>query len=165
MTELEIIEKYSEMVRVLAVARTNQESDADDVYQEVFCSYITHHPKFRNEDHAKAWFIKVTLNITKNMYKAFDVSKRADMDESTIEAVISDKDFMAEVESNTDFEECIKKISPNHKAILLLYFDCGYTIKEIAKMMDMTESNVKAHLTRGKREYRQLVLEGDDKND
>lgn len=165
MTELEIIEKYSEMVRVLAIARTNQESDADDVYQDVFCSYITHHPKFRNEEHAKAWFIKVTLNITKNMYKSFDVSKRVNIDDGTLEVMISDKDFIAEVESNATFEDGIKKISPQYKAILLLYFDCGYTIKEIAKMLDMTESNVKALLARGKRQYRNIVMEGDDKND
>ena len=165
LTELEIIEKYSETVRLLAISRTSQISDAEDVYQDVFCSYISHRPKFKDEEHAKAWFIKVTLNITKDMFKAFDKSMRADIGDDTLETVISDEDFINEIEQKTDFEQNIQKLSPENKTLLSLYFDCGYTIKEIAKFLDKKESNIKVSMMRAKRAYRRIVLDGENRND
>lgn len=158
MTDLEIIQKYSAMVRVLALARTSQPSDADDVYQEVFYRYIDKHPKFKDEEHAKAWFIRVTLNITKNMYTSFYNSKRADIDESQINDLISDDDFMSEVEQNADFERKISLLNPRYRAILMMHFDCGYTVKEISKLLGETELTVKALLVRGKQQYRQIIF-------
>ena len=61
-TPEEIIAQYSTLVMNLAWSRVSY-SDADDVYQEVFYRYIDKEPRFRDEQHAKAWFIRVTCNI------------------------------------------------------------------------------------------------------
>ena len=55
MTNDEAVKKFSDLVFVLAKARTRQLSDAEDVYQEVFCRYIDKKPKFRDDDHAPTW--------------------------------------------------------------------------------------------------------------
>lgn len=159
MVELEIIEKYSALVRILALARTRQQSDADDVYQEVFYRYIDKQPKFRSEEHAKAWFIRVTLNITKNMYKSFYQSKRSDVDEDVLEDLISDEDFINEVERRADFEESINRLNPRYKAVMMLHFDCGYTVKEIAKLLGESEIAAKNLLVHGKQQYKKIIME------
>lgn len=159
MTELEIIQKYSALVRVLAVARTQQQSDADDVYQEVFYRYIEKRPKFRSDEHAKAWFIKVTLNITKNMYKSFYLAKRSDMEEEVLEDLLSDEDFISEVESRADFESNISQLNPRYKAVMMLHFDCGYTVKEIAKMLGESEIAIKNVLVHAKEQYKKIITE------
>lgn len=159
MTELEIIQKYSALVRVLAVARTEQQSDADDVYQEVFYRYIEKQPKFRSEEHAKAWFIRVTLNITKNMYKSFYLSKRSDVEEEVMEDLLSDEDFISEVERRADFESSLSKLNPRYKAVMMLHFDCGYTVKEIAKLLGEGEIAIKNVLAHGKQQYKKIITE------
>lgn len=159
MTELEIIQKYSALVRVLAVARTQQQSDADDVYQEVFYRYIEKQPKFRSDEHAKAWFIKVTLNITKNMYKSFCFAKRSDVEEEVLEDLLSDEDFITEVESRADFERNISQLNPRYKAVLMLHFDCGYTVKEIAKLLGESEIAIKNVLVHAKEQYKKMITE------
>ena len=159
MTELEIIQKYSALVRVLAVARTQQQSDADDVYQEVFYRYIEKQPKFRSDEHAKAWFIKVTLNITKNMYKSFYLAKCSDVEEEVLEDLLSDEDFITEVESRADFERNISQLNPRYKAVLMLHFDCGYTVKEIAKMLGESEIAIKNVLVHAKEQYKKMITE------
>lgn len=167
MTDEEVIAAYSELVYNLAAARTNQPSDADDVYQEVFYQYISKSPNFQSESHARAWFITVTLNLTKNIYKAFEVSKRADLDDDLMESALSDEGFMEEVERRSDYEKNIRQLLPQYKTVLCLYFDCGYTIKEIGRFLKKSEGNVKVLLMRAKRQYRRIFLdsmEGDDKN-
>ena len=61
----EVIRKYSATVYRIAFARTGTKADADDIYQEVFLRYIRKLPEFREEEHVKAWFIKVTVNCAK----------------------------------------------------------------------------------------------------
>ena len=159
----EIIKKYSKLVHVLALSRTNRPSDADDVYQEVFFRYIDKQPNFRDQQHEKAWFIRVTINITKDMYKAAAYSKRADEEEYMAKDDISDSDFIAEIERKAVFAERIDQLNPRYRAVLLLHFDCGYKIKEIAKMMGQSEDSVKSLLARAKKQYKELVMKGDDK--
>lgn len=165
MTQTEIIQKYSKMIYALALSRTRQQSDADDVFQEVFLKYLEKNPKFLNETHLKAWLIKVTINITKDFYKEAYVTKRVDYDEETLENVPSDRDFLAELENEAVFEERISEISPRARTVMLLRFDGGYKIREIAKLLGESENTVKALLARGKRQYRNLVMKGEQNDE
>lgn len=173
MTNEEVIEKFSDLVHFLALSRTNQPSDADDVYQEVFFRYIRKKPTFQDEEHAKAWFIKVTMNITKSMNKAaarqqmmtaYAGYANADDGESetAAEHEPSDEDFAEAVERQADFEGRLSELNPRYRVVLLLRFDCGYSIREIAKLMGESEDVTKALLTRAKRQYRNLVMKGEN---
>ena len=84
MTNEEVISAYSELVKTLAEAKVSNPSDAEDVYQEVFIRYIDKQPNFRDEDHAQAWFIKVTLNVVRSMYRRFEFAKRSDREDDSI---------------------------------------------------------------------------------
>lgn len=159
MTELEIIQKYSALVRILALARTHSQSDADDVYQEVFYRYIDKHPHFHDEEHAKAWFIRVTINITKNLHKSFHNSRRAEWKEEEICDLIPDRDLIEQSEKKTDFERLLNRLNPRYKAVLMLHFDCGYTVREMAALLGESEPTVKALLVRGKLRLKNLMTE------
>ena len=41
MSDTEMIQKYSQLVYALALSRTGQPSDAEDVYQEVFLKSLS----------------------------------------------------------------------------------------------------------------------------
>lgn len=165
-TEEEIIEKFSETVLRLAASRTEQPSDADDVYQEVFIRYITNPPKFKSEEHAQAWFIKVTINVTKTMYHTAEVKHRADIEDETMDAVFADGgvDFTKQIEDKTDIDAVTKYLKPSYKTVIYLYYNCGYTIKEVSGFLHETEGNVKVLLMRAKRRLRNLLIERDDNN-
>ena len=64
----ETVEKYSNMVYRLAYFYTNCKYDADDIFQEVFLKYLQNKKQFENEEHKKAWLIKVTINSCKKMW-------------------------------------------------------------------------------------------------
>ena len=81
MSDAEVIKKYGALVNYIACSRTTQPSDAEDVFQEVFLKYVEKHPKFKNEKHAKAWFIRVTINTATSMYRKHSYAKRESFDE------------------------------------------------------------------------------------
>jgi RNA polymerase sigma-70 factor (ECF subfamily) len=63
------VEKYSDMVYRLAFAQTKSKCDADDIFQEVFLRYMKA-DAFENEEHEKAWLIRVTVNCCKRFWSS-----------------------------------------------------------------------------------------------
>ena len=61
-----VIEKYANMVYRIALTRCGTVENAEDVFQDVFIKYSQKERMFQNSEHEKAWFIRVTLNLTKN---------------------------------------------------------------------------------------------------
>jgi len=77
-----VIRKYADMVYRLALVRTGNSWDADEVFQEVFLRYIRKKPAFNDENHRKAWFIKVTVNYCKKIQLSPWVKRLAGLDET-----------------------------------------------------------------------------------
>ena len=63
----ELFHAYADMVYRLAFLRTRSSADAEDVLQEVFVRCLRSRPHWRDDEHRKAWFIRVTLNCTKSL--------------------------------------------------------------------------------------------------
>ena len=56
------------MVYRLAFARMGTKYDADEIFQEVFLRYLKKCPAFHDEEHEKAWFLRVTVNCCNKMH-------------------------------------------------------------------------------------------------
>ena len=65
-----VIDKYQSMVYGLAFAKTGSRADADDVFQEVFLAYLNTRKEFHDEEHRKAWLIRVTVNCAKSFHES-----------------------------------------------------------------------------------------------
>lgn len=51
------------------VANTRSRSDAEDIAQEAFLRLLKQ-SSFANEEHRKAWLIRMTLNLCKDFHKS-----------------------------------------------------------------------------------------------
>ena len=173
MTNEEVVNAYSELVKTLAEAKVSNSSDAEDVYQEVFIRYIDKQPRFRDEDHAQAWFIRVTLNVVRSMYRRFEFVKRHDIEDEAIEweqsartltgEKLLDERFESMMDRDIDFNNLMARMKPDYKAVLMLQYDCGYTVKETAKILGKSEASVKGLTARGKQQFVDLVTKGEGK--
>lgn len=67
----EIVEKYSDMVIQIAYQNSFNKTDAEDITQEVFIKLMKNLDKIKNEEHLKAWIIRVTINLSKDYNKSF----------------------------------------------------------------------------------------------
>ena len=126
MTNQEVIEKYADLVHYLALNRTSQPSDADDVFQEVFFRYIQKNPKFRDDEHGKAWFIKVTVNVCNSMFRERQKRMKHEQEIEAAEDVPSDEDFAASIDRKESLSELLSQLRPRYREALLLRFDCFF---------------------------------------
>ena len=144
-----IVEKYSDMVYKLAFARTRNKENADDIFQEVFLRYIRRQPTFENEEHEKAWFIRVTINCSKSI---FNLLKRFSFEEV-------DEKMTQENEPEEIMDEFLDKLPVDYRTVIHLFYYEKFTTSEISKILVKKESTVRMQLTRARRMLKDMIEE------
>ena len=137
----ELVEKYSSLIFRISYCILCNTHDAEDAVQETFLRYITKAPEFNDEEHRKAWLIKVSANISKNM-----LMFRLRRDTANIE------DFENIGITQNDYEtfELIMNLPAKYKIVMTLYYVEGYKSKEIAEIIDINEDTVRKRLQKGR---------------
>lgn len=144
-----IIEKYGNMVYRLAIARTRNKEDAEDIFQDVFLKLSKKLPNFENETHEKAWLIRVTINLTNNLFQSAHFKKMVPLEE---ELKFEDKEM-----SNVYLQ--VLSLPIKYRTIIHLFYYEGFSIKEIATMLHTNENTIKTRLSRA-REQLKVKLKG-----
>ena len=55
-------------------------ADTEDIFQTVFLKYVLSSVSFENEEHEKAWFVRVTINACKDLLKSFFRSRTTSLE-------------------------------------------------------------------------------------
>lgn len=134
-------DRYGNMLFRVCFSILLSHSDAEDAVQDVFYKYITKKPLFSDEEHAKAWLIRVATNRAKDMLRSRKL--RAGL---TLEEI---EDYEVEPEQGEVLAQVFALPLKYREAIVLHHME-GYSIAEIANMMGLSESAVKMRLTRGR---------------
>lgn len=136
-----LVDKYSPLIFRISYCILCNSADAEDAVQETLLRYITKAPDFNDEEHRKAWLIKVAANISKNMLM-FRL-RRETLNIEDIENI--------GIEQN-DYEifELIMNLPAKHKIVLTLYYVEGYKSKEIAEIIGISEETVRKRLQKGR---------------
>jgi len=106
-----ILERYEKMVYGFALARTGSRADADDVFQEVFLRLHRSAPDFANEEHRRAWLLRVTANCARSLLASpwrmrtlplEDVYSYQDSVESAVDEALAHLPFYLETPNDLD---------------------------------------------------------------
>lgn len=137
----EVVDKYSSLIFRITYCILCNSADAEDAVQETFLRYITKAPIFNDEEHRKAWLIKVSANISKNMLM-FRMKREA--------INIDDIENIGIAQSDYETFELIMSLPAKHKIVMTLYYVEGYRSKEIAEIIGISEDAVRKRLQKGR---------------
>lgn len=154
--QLNMVEKYSQMVYRLAFSMVKNRYDADDIHQEVFVKFIKKPPRFENEEHEKAWFIRVTINCCTNYHKTAwrrRIVSLSEYDRQKNDAV------SAQQSDNADLIETVKRLPEKYRAVIHLFYYEEMTIEEIAMALNRRASTVRTQLVRARRMLGEWLME------
>ena len=56
---------------------------------------------------------------------------------------------------NLEWKEMLQSLDEKYRIVLLLYYGEGFSIKEIAQILELTESAIKSRLSRGREQVKQ----------
>lgn len=150
----QIIEKYADMVYRLALSRTRNIENSQDVFQEVFYRLSKKMPEFKSEEHTKAWLIRVTINCSKTLLGSKWNTKIETLEENMCIEEPQVKEILEEV----------LELPQKYRTVIHLYYYEDLTIKEIAKVLRTNENTVKTWLARARNKLKHK-MEGGIEND
>lgn len=148
----EAVMKYSDTLYKICIVILCNEQDAQDAIQDTFCRYLEKKPKFYDEEHEKAWLIRVATNICRDMIRFRLRHPKISIDEL--------ENTLIAPEQKETLKELLE-LPLKQKTVVYLHYVEGYQVKEIADILGITESAVKTRLLRGRRQIREsLNMEG-----
>ena len=144
------IEVYADTIRRICMIHLKNCADTEDVFQTVFLKYATSSVCFENEQHEKAWFIRVAINACRDVLKSFFRRSTVSLDSVT--------EIPAQLPpDNRDVLEAVLSLPEKYRNIVYLYYYEGYTAPEIGRMLGKNTNTVYTHLTRAKKMLRERL--------
>ena len=139
-------EQYSLVYRV-AFMQMKGHADAEDAVQEVFVRLLKYQPQFEDKEHEKAWFIRTTINICKDIMKSKWRSTTVSIDKiPESEKAHFPRSFVKEDEMLWS----VLELPDKYRDCLYFFYYEDYSIKEIATLLKVPENTVKTNLKRGR---------------
>lgn len=145
----QLVKTHSNSMLKAAFALLRNRDDAEDIVQEAFMKLMEKKPRFNDDEHAKAWLLRVTINLSKNMLKASSRKNKSETEEISYTENESDGVLF-----------CVMKLEENYRTVIHLYYYEGYSIKEIAAILKLPSATVGTRLKRGRSKLKKM-LEGD----
>ena len=145
MTAEEMVQAYSSMLYKICIVMLCNEQDAQDAIQDTFCRYLEKSPVFTDEEHEKAWLIRVATNICRDMLRF-----RIRHPKVSIEAIT---DSLATPEEQNVLAELLA-LPLRYRSVIYLHYVEGYRIREIADLLGISEQAVKKRMQRGRDQLR-----------
>ncbi len=140
-------EKYFDTVYRLALTQTQDKNRADDVLQEVFLRFLKSDKEFENEDHVKAWLIRVTINCSKNVFSDLWFKRTVPLSE----------DITFDMPEKTDIYFAVAKLPAKYRTVIHLFYYEDLSVKQISKYLKIKETTVKSQLHRGREMLKSLL--------
>lgn len=147
---------------------------ANDLAQETFLAFYRKIGQFRGDSRVKTWLYRIVVNLAKNAWKKRGRRKESaavslDDPQSGLEGegqafdppsgAPSPRDRAAAREEAAILQECLERLSPEHREALTLRCMEGLSYEEIAEAAECTLGTVKSRINRARAELRQMMAE------
>ena len=140
-----IVKQYhTELLRV-AFFYLKDRQLAEDAVQEAFINVYKYQHSFRGESSEKTWIVRITINACKQMLRSSWV-RNVDSEEAL--AHIEMEDDSVKVDNTVIIE--VMKLPIKYKDVILLFYYQDFTIKEIARALEISENAARVRLNRAR---------------
>ncbi len=156
-----LLDRYKNLVFTLANNIVRNKEDAEEITQDVFVKAFKALSSFKGESLFSTWLYRIVINTSLNKKK---LSKLKLTDDSDLqEDSYSDIDSLLKQQERKDIkkilQDAIKLLKDDERLCITLFYINELSIAEINELTDISISNVKILLHRGRKSlYVQLKI-------
>jgi RNA polymerase sigma factor (sigma-70 family) len=143
-----LYELYAKKMMAVCLRYAKTSFEAEDVMQEAFIKVFEHIGKFKGDCPLEFWIRKIMVNTAlKHHRKLMHVSSLAETDKLQ-EA--PEEEYILAAYRYEDLLGMVQSLAPRYQLIFNLYAIEGYTHKEIAEMLEISEGTSKSQYSRAR---------------
>ena len=152
----ELVHQFQDRLYAAALCVCNYPEDAEDVVQDVLLKYHVSKKEFNDEDHLKAWLLRLVINRGRDLWRL-----RKSRESAPLSDFLSASNLSFNTEEDSDLFLAVMSLPPKYRSVIHLYYYEDYSVSAIAKLLRISESNTKARLFRARKELKQYLTEDD----
>jgi RNA polymerase sigma factor (sigma-70 family) len=154
-------DNYSTMLAI-AMRYSNGSDYALDIMHEGFIKVFKNIHKYSPGTSLNAWIRRIIINASIDYYRREQRRKTDDID-SEYNVQSYDPDAISNL-SNEEILKALQQLPPSYRSIFNLYVIEGYSHKEIATTLDITESTCRSNLVKARYKLKAILLTMDVTN-
>jgi RNA polymerase sigma factor (sigma-70 family) len=157
----ELYKRYAPKMYGVCLRYAGNVEEAEDILQEGFIKVFNKMTSFRGEGSFEGWIRRIFVNTAIEHYrKKIYLQPITEYEENTVEGkYLSVLDDLAE----KDIIQLVQQLSPGYRTVFNMYVVEGYTHKQIAEELGISEGTSKSQLSRAKLILQDLVKKYIDK--
>ena len=149
----ELYQRFAPKMYGVCLRYAGNAEEAEDILQEGFIKVFNKMSSYRGDGSFEGWIRRVFVNTAiEHFRKKTYLQPITETEENTIEGkYLSVLDHLAE----KDIIQLVQQLSPGYRTVFNMYVVEGYTHRQIAEILEISEGTSKSQLSRAK-----LILQG-----
>jgi len=164
-----LLKPYERMIYLAAFSLLRSEADAEDVAQEAILKAFKNLSAFRRESRFSTWLTQITINEAKmklrkdrrHLYDSIEEGQYSDEGDYTPMDFADWREIPSEAleqkELRRTLAEAVAALPDNYRSVLILRDVQQLSIRDTARMLGLSEANVKTRLLRARLQLRDML--------
>ncbi len=153
-----LFDRYSPRILAICMRYTNNTDEAYDILQDTFIKVFEKIISYKNEGSFEGWLKRICVNTALDHIRRNKMDKFTD-DVDSVQFKLSSSqgtldDLLAE-----DLMEILKSLPVGYRTVFNMYVIDGYSHKEIADHLNITESTSKSQFSRARAILQKIIIE------
>jgi RNA polymerase sigma-70 factor (ECF subfamily) len=157
----QLLQRYLRGCRVVALAVTGNEADADDVCQDAFVSAIERIDDCRDPARFGGWLLQIVRNRARNLLRHGKVRSTEALDDAVADPGSSASAAAERGELRERLQAGLAQLPQAQREVVLLHDLEGWKHEEIAGLLGLPPGTVRSHLHYARRRLRSFLGEND----
>lgn len=150
----QVVDKYYGTIASVCVLHIQNNADAQDCFQNTFVKLFEKSPEFKDENHLKAWLIRVAINECSNM-------RRKNRRTISLSQIRENSVIIFPDDDKNDISWALVQLDDKFRDVLYLKYSEGYNSSQISEILGKNPNTVRTLLKRGLDKLKSIYDGGD----
>jgi RNA polymerase sigma-70 factor (ECF subfamily) len=152
-------DRTSRLVWAYLVRMTGDRQQADDLLQECFYRFLRAEAALETESHRRHYLFRIATNLVRDGARRRR-TQPAPVSQEVLPEAMGNPDHVEGLDRRLDVTRAMDSLKPRERAMLWLAYAQGSSHDEIAKMVGVRPSSMKALLSRARRKLADALGHG-----
>lgn len=152
----DLLDIYGDMVYRIAFQNMHNQSDAQDIAQDVYLKLYKKMPTFQHAKEQKAWVIRVTINTCKDRWKYNRYRQSVE--------ITPPMECPKEEQHDYGLIYEVAELPINYRNVIYLFYYEEYSVKEIAEVLQKKEKTILTWLHRARKQLKIRLEKGGEQD-
>jgi RNA polymerase sigma factor (sigma-70 family) len=163
-----VYEEYNRYIYHLCLKLTRNQTEAEDLMQEVWLKVVRYESYVKDVDHVKAWLTTICMNTFRDRYRKnvrrskHILNQPETLDVPVLDLIPSDSLTTEDVLEKGDLSQMVREkigeLDHIYRTTVMYFYVNQYSLVEIAELMKVSIGTVKSRLFRAKQRLKEMMI-------